>query len=223
MKYLYFLTLFSTFSLFAQIDGNPDLEVSILSRDVISGMEMSISSDGRIFIAERDGRVRLYDSKTKKISTILELETDLRLESGFMGIALDPNFDKTGWIYLYHTVPPKDEKAEHHYHHLGRFDFRDGKMIPESEKVLLKVRAAFVPERIHEAGSIAFDKNGLLYLSVGDNQIRSEYLFSCKTSANTNDLRGKILRFKPEADGSIAFLKETFSQRVLLRQNQRYT
>jgi cytochrome c len=182
-------------------DNDPNLEINILAQNIYSGMEMSITNDGRVFIAEREGKVKLYDPKTGATTVALELPTHLPKESGFIGLAIDPNFDQNQWVYLYHTVEiPGDDTW--HNHHLGRFDFKNGKLIPESEKVLLKVKAACKPNRIHEGGSIAFGPEGLLYLSVGDNQIRNEYLFSLKTSANTNDLRGKILRIKPEADGT---------------------
>ena len=203
MRFSFILLSFLSLSLVAQVDGDPDLQINILSRSITSGMEMTITNDGRVFIAEREGKVKLYDPSTGKTTIVLELETHLPKEAGFMGIALDPNFDKNNWIYLYHTLPPTNEKTDtHHDHVLGRFEFKNGQMLKESEKILLTVRAAFKPGRIHEAGSIAFDKDGLLYLSTGDNQIRNEYLFSLKTSANTNDLRGKILRIKPEDNGT---------------------
>ncbi len=70
-------------------------------------------------------------------------------------------------------------------------------------------------ECCHTGGSIAFDARGNLYLSTGDNtnpfatgyapiderQGRSPW-DAQKSSGNTNDLRGKILRIHPETDGS---------------------
>jgi cytochrome c len=67
----------------------------------------------------------------------------------------------------------------------------------------------------HTGGSIAFDGQGNLYLSTGDNTNpfatgyapiderpgRSPW-DAQKSSANTNDLRGKILRIHPQPDGS---------------------
>ena len=191
----------------AQVDGDLNFEINILARNISSGMEMSITNDGRIFMAERTGTVKLYDPSTGKTSIILEMETHLPKEAGFMGIAVDPDFDKNSWVYLYHTLPPKTKKSGKHDHVLGRFEFREGRIVKESEKVLLTVPAEYIPGRIHEAGSIAFGPDGCLYLSTGDNQIRNEYLFSCKTSSNTNDLRGKILRIKPEADGTYSIPK----------------
>jgi cytochrome c len=176
------------------------LEIKILGSGYVQPMEMSIAADGRIFVAERPGKVKLIDpAKPGASATLIDLKTDTRCESGLIGLALDPNFETNGWIWLYHTVRIDDNA--YHEHHLGRFTYADGKIDPKSEKVLLKVRASF-EKRIHEAGSIGFDADGLLYLSTGDNQIRSENLFSCKTAANSNDLRGKILRIRPKADGT---------------------
>jgi glucose/arabinose dehydrogenase/cytochrome c551/c552 len=180
--------------------GDENLEVRILAQGISDAMEMTIANDGRIFAIERQGKVKLIDpAKPGEVTTVIDLESDTRGESGLIGICLDPNFDENGWIYMYHTVPI-DGDPEYHMHHLGRFDYKDGKIDPASEKVLLRVKAGY-KKRIHEAGSIAFDSNGLLYLSCGDNQIRSEYLFSSKTSANSNDLRGKILRIRPTPEG----------------------
>ena len=94
-----------------------------------------------------------------------------------------------------------------------------------SEKVLLKIPH----QRIvccHSAGSMTFGPGGLLHISTGDdtehsqsqgyNPIDDDVLRNNpgdnpdadraydarRTSGNTNDLRGKILRIKPEADGT---------------------
>ena len=179
---------------------DPDLELSLLASGIKEGMEMTISSDGRVFIAERPGKVKLFSpDKPGQLIELIDLKSDTRCEAGLIGIALDPNFDENHWIYLQHTVPVEGDKANYE-HRLGRFVFQDENIDPASEKVLLKIRASSV-KRIHESGSIAFGPDGLLYLSVGDNQIRSEYLYSCKTSANSNDLRGKILRIRPTKEG----------------------
>ena len=80
----------------------------------------------------------------------------------------------------------------------------------DSEKVLLKVPTQR-EECCHTGGSIAWDKEGNLYLSTGDNtnphgsngyspsderEGRGPW-DAQKSSANTNDLRGKIIRIKP--------------------------
>ena len=199
------LTILGSLNGFAEphlpLSGDDQLEVNLLAPGISYGMEIAIASDGRVFVVERMGKVKLFHPDKPGILTeILDLKSDTRCESGLLGIALDPDFDQNHWIYLYHTVPiPND--GTYHEHRLGRFLFSGDQIDPASEKILLRVRAGH-QKRIHESGSIAFGPNGLLYLSVGDNQIRSEYLFSCKTSANSADLRGKILRIRPTPLGS---------------------
>ncbi len=84
-----------------------------------------------------------------------------------------------------------------------------------TEKVLLSVPTQR-EECCHSAGSMEFGPDGLLYIATGDDtnpHASDGYSPSDeregrmpwdaqKSSANTNDLRGKILRIKPEADGT---------------------
>jgi cytochrome c len=181
-----------------------------LTSGLLHPMEMSIAGDGRVFIAERTGKVRLWDEAKGGLVTVLALEVDyagkpeggkgLDKECGLMGIALDPEFEGNGWVYLYYAAPGGESRR--HDHCLSRFTFdaNAGALDADSEKVLLRVDASR-EGRIHEAGSLAFGPEGLLYLSVGDNQIKKEYLFSCKTSSDSSDLRGKILRIRPTPEG----------------------
>jgi cytochrome c len=83
-----------------------------------------------------------------------------------------------------------------------------------SKKVLLEVPTQR-EQCCHTGGSIAWDKDGNLYLSTGDNTSPRATVYSPsderpdrapwdaqKSSSNTNDLRGKIIRIKPQANGT---------------------
>jgi cytochrome c len=188
-----------------------DFSPQVLAQNLEDPMEMSIAADGRIFLVERAGTVRLVPAAGGEARVVLQLIVDAATlpsskgkgdkESGLLGIALAPDFATSRWLYLYYTKPGGDEPI--HKHQLSRFTFDDAKGVidPASEKLLLDVPSVR-SGRIHEAGSLGFDAAGNLYLSTGDNQMRSEYLFSLQSAANTNDLRGKILRIHPEPDGS---------------------
>ena len=192
----------------AQAEESPLFEVNILAQEINEGMEMAIDKDGRVFVAERKGKVKLYTPATKTTTELIDLKSDTRGESGLIGIALDPNFEENHWIYLYHTVPFETQQGPYLEHHLGRFTFEDGKIDPASEKILLKVKAGS-KKRIHEAGSIAFDAEGLLYLSVGDNQIRSEYLFPAKLLPIAMIYAVKFFESAPRPMVVMKFQKET--------------
>lgn len=190
-------------------------KIETLSEGFEDAMEVAVSKSGSAFIVERKGKIKLYDPKTKMTSTIAELAVEARApgnspdnrETGLLGIALDPNFEKTQWIFVYYTPKGKD------FSKLARFTFKGGKL--EDEKSLLEVQRNIGNNICHEAGAVEFGPDGLLYLSTGDNtnpfmsdgsapideQKGREFVDAQRSAANTNDLRGKILRIKPTPDG----------------------
>ena len=69
---------------------DPELELNLLASGILEGMEMSIASDGRVFIAERPGKVKLFSSdKPGQLIELIDLKSDTRCEAGLIGIALD--------------------------------------------------------------------------------------------------------------------------------------
>ncbi|MEL6926783.1 MAG: PQQ-dependent sugar dehydrogenase, partial [Bacteroidota bacterium] len=118
-------------------------------------------------------------------------------------------FENNNWIYLFYSLAG-DKPVQH----VSRFDFSDEGLDMDSEKVVLEIPLQR-DECCHSAGSLEFGPNGNLFISTGDNTNPHESdgyspsderegrgpFDAQKSSANTNDLRGKILRIKPEADG----------------------
>lgn len=191
----------------------------ILEEKLDEPMELSVLNDGRILFIQRKGEVRLYNTKTKELKTIAKIPVSVKYknkqgkesmgEDGLLGLNKDPKFAQNHWIYLYYSVPEEPKNV------LARFELRGDELVMESKKVLLDV-ATQREECCHTGGSIAWDKAGNLYLSTGDNtnphgsngfspsdeqEGRSAW-DAQKSSANTNDLRGKIIRIKPQADGT---------------------
>ena len=173
-------------------------------------MEMAILPDYSIVIVERKGAVRYYDNDTKTLSTIAHLNVFSGIEDGLLGVAADPKFNENHWLYLYYGVGGNRNVSE-----LARYEFKNKQLDITSKKVLLEVST----QRsycCHSAGYLTFSSEGLLYLSIGDNTNAEEIEGHNPTderpgreladdqasTANSNDLRGKILRIKPEADGS---------------------
>ena len=128
-------------------------------------------------------------------------------EDGLLGLAVDPDYQKNSWIYLFYS-PDIEEAVQH----ISRFTISEDKL--SEEKVLLKI--PLIRKCCHSGGSLEFSTDGLLYIGVGDNTNPFEssgyapiderpgrQLFDAQRSAsNTNDLRGKILRIRPENDGT---------------------
>jgi len=181
-------------------------------------LEFSIAADGRIFFVERDGFIKVLKPGVEMSEVVGKLNPFTGCEDGLLGIALDPNFLKNGWIYLYYALPEmlKDangQKAGENV--LSRFTIRNNQMDLLSEKILLRVRTQR-DTCCHSGGSVHFDSAGNLYLSTGDNTNPFESdsyapiderpgrgpWDAQKSAANANDLRGKVLRIKPLDNGT---------------------
>ena len=66
-------------------------------------MEIAVAADGRVFFAQRNGTIRVWKPDTKTAVEIAKVPVFDGLEDGMLGIALDPNFMESGWIYLNHS------------------------------------------------------------------------------------------------------------------------
>jgi cytochrome c len=189
---------------------------TILVNDLNTPMELAVAGDGRIFFTElRTGNLFLYDPATGKPSVVHQFAVATKGGTGLIGVTLDPNFATNQYIYLYYA-PPTDKEPI--IFNLSRFKLTSANTLDlASEKILLQVP---VQENSgsHHGGSLAWDKDGNLYLSTGDSSSPfpsngyapiderpgKEYLSldAQRSSANTNDLKGKILRIHPESDGT---------------------
>ncbi|GAA5220169.1 ThuA domain-containing protein [Membranihabitans marinus] len=201
----------------------------ILARGLAEPTEIAILPNNNILISERTGGIQYYDQSMKELKKLVDIpvysKTDtpnVNVETGLMGIQVDPNYDTNHWIYVFYS--PVGVSVDR----LSRFQFKDDKWDMDSEQVILDVKT----DRdicCHTGGSIAFDKEGNLYVSTGDNTTPfnqkdkvtgeryainlngfaplddrpgKEQYDGRRAPGNTNDLRGKIIRIKVEEDGS---------------------
>lgn len=187
-----------------------------LQDTVLDPMELAVAKDGRVFWAERAGVVKMWSPSNRKTDVIARLPVFTGLEEGMLGITLDPAFDRNGWIYLNRSLPDtyNDGKGKAGKIRVARFTLADGKLDPASEKVILEMEVQR-EQCCHVGGSLAFDKEGNLYVSIGDNtnpfdsdgfspsdERPGRYPWDAqRSSANSNTWPGKILRVKPKAEG----------------------
>ncbi|OXS61766.1 hypothetical protein B1A99_03930 [Cohnella sp. CIP 111063] len=173
-------------------------------------LALDFAPDGRLIFIEIGGAVKIYDPSTGATSAAGKLGVVSGNEQGLLGLALDPEFASNGWIYLFYS--PVGETSEDR---LSRFTMKGGVLDLASEKAMLSVPTQRV-ECCHHGGNLEFGGDGYLYVATGDNvnpfasdgfsptdEGRHRTAWDAQgTSGNTNDLRGKILRIKPEKDGT---------------------
>ncbi|KRV51199.1 glycosyl hydrolase [Wenjunlia vitaminophila] len=192
-------------------------------------MTMAVLPDRSVLHTSRDGTLRLTDAEgaTRVSGRVAVYSHD---EEGLQGIGIDPGFATNRYIYLYYAVPldtptgdaPSDGSAADFarfdgVNRLSRFTLSTaGTLDLASEKKILDVPASR-GMCCHVGGDIDFDAAGNLYLSTGDDSnpfasdgyaplderaSRNPAYDAQRSSANTNDLRGKVLRIKVNADGT---------------------
>ncbi|MDB6055286.1 MAG: cytochrome c class [Verrucomicrobiales bacterium] len=194
---------------------------------LVDPMELAVDRDGRVFYAQRNGVVKMWKPDTKKSVVVAEIPVfttgGSNLEDGMLGITLDPNFVQNGWVYLNHSVPEttKDQNgAKKGIIRVSRYTLKDDKLQLDSEKKVLDIPTQR-EQCCHVGGSLAFDKDGNLYIAIGDNTNpfdsdgysphdersgRSPW-DAQKSAANMNDLRGGVSRIHPEPDGTYTIPK----------------
>jgi len=149
---------------------------------VLTGLEipwsMNFAPDGRLFITERPGRVRIA---TLGGSSELALTLDgvyAQGEAGLLGLALDPEFAQNRFVYLYYsaTVPGGAVNRIVRYREVNS-------RLGERVVLLDNIPAA----QIHDGGRLRFGPDGLLYASAGD-------AADANLAQDVASLAGKILR-----------------------------
>ncbi len=190
---------------------------------LVDVMEISTAPDGRLFFIERGGTVKVWSPETKASKEVAKLQVWNMMEDGLLGITLDPGFPTRPWVYLFYSEPETHLDAEGKKvgtNRVSRFELKGDVLDLASERVLLRIPTQR-EQCCHSAGSLAFDAAGNLYASVGDNTHPGESdgysplderpnrgpWNSQKSASNANDLRGKILRIHPEADGTVTIPK----------------
>ena len=189
-----------------------------LDENTSAPFAMDVADDGRVFYTELvRGQIRVWDPATNDVTTALELDVYSGGEDGLLGIALDPDFTENGRLYVYRSPDAADNSdPSNFFSRVSRFTMEGGVIDPASEELIIEVPARRLPDEPgHTGGALDFDADGNLYLSVGDDvnphsepsggyapiSTREGTFHDARaTSANTNDLRGKLLRITPKAD-----------------------
>ncbi len=140
----------------------------------------------RIFVAERDGTIRIIKPNGKVHSKqYKKLKVTVRMESGMLGIAVDPNYKKNKYVYVYYTIGPGAKDWDGVVvNRLSRFTTVQGR--GKHETILVNNIPSDTGS--HDGGALFFGADGKLYLGIGDG---GKYWGNARL---LTDLRGKVLR-----------------------------
>ena len=155
---------------------------------IASPTAMEIAPDGRIFVCEQTGRLRVIKNGLLLPAPFVTLNVDAAGERGLLGIAFDPAFATNNFVYVYYTMP-----IEPRHNRVSRFTANGDVAAPGSETILLELDNLSTATN-HNGGAIHFGPDGKLYVAVGENA-------NPANSQSLDNRLGKMLRIN--SDGSI--------------------
>ncbi len=157
----------------------------IVSTGLNAPTGFAIAPDGRIFITEREGGVRVVKNGQLLDTPFTTLPSAATGDRGLAGITFDPDFLHNHYVYFYYT------DAVDLHNKLVRFD-ASGDVATSGPLILYET-----PDEsfsLHIGGTVQFGPEGKIYVSIGDNG----------TFPNAQDItnpHGKVIRLNP--DGTI--------------------
>ncbi|SFM63738.1 Por secretion system C-terminal sorting domain-containing protein [Chitinophaga sp. YR627] len=147
----------------------------LTDNSIVEATAMAHSADGRIFMAERGGKVKVYQNGT--VSTVYTAQTVTDAEQGLLGITLHPSFTSNGRCYIFYT----NKEMTRHYLDILFINQANGvdsvRRVMEFDQII---------NGAHNGGALLFRK-GLLYVAIGESNEAIE-------SPKLTTYRGKILR-----------------------------
>lgn len=165
--------------------------------EVASGFDSPVQTvvlpgpGNRLWVVEQPGRVRLVHDGRLADEPVVDISSRVRSggEQGLLSLALHPDFDRNGMLYLHLSDPEGDTRVEEH-------TFASGRIAPQPTRVLLQVDQ---PYANHNGGSLAFGPDGKLYLGLGDGGSAND---PNGNAQNLDSRLGKLLRVDVDRSGS---------------------
>jgi glucose/arabinose dehydrogenase len=169
----------------ATAEGTP-LAVRVLDISLEAPTDLAFAPDGRLFVAERHGRIRvLGDTTADSRAPAIDDAMAVGDTGGLVAIALDPAFERTHYLYALYTAEGRDGAP---VFRLARLREAAGTF---GERAVLLDNVAAARDR--PSGTMRFGIDGKLYAAFDDGGSPDEAMRPGSQS-------GKILRLN--ADGT---------------------
>src|SRR5215218_8762169 len=157
--------------------------------------DMEFAPDGRLFITEDAGRVRIA-KPDGTLSTFLDISTkvDSKGERGLLALTFDPGFSTNGYLYIHYTKKATSTTPPHN--RVVRITASGDRAVSGSEKLIFRLGNQSAANQFPQfmGGALDFGTDGKLYVATGDGDTPE------KAQKLTN-LFGKMLRIN--TDGTI--------------------
>jgi glucose/arabinose dehydrogenase len=177
--------------------------VSLRKIGMVTGSAVLATSppnDGRLFVVEQDGRIRIFENEQLRATPFLDINAIVAGgtggEQGLLGLAFHPNYANNNYFYVFYTTSNANVVARYT---ASATDLNVAD--PASAQIVLSI-PDFAGN--HNGGMMEFGSDGFLYVSTGDGggggdphrngQAIDRTAASCALNGGCEPLLGKILR-----------------------------
>ncbi|HYF52050.1 MAG TPA: PQQ-dependent sugar dehydrogenase [Planctomycetota bacterium] len=159
-----------------------------LATGLSSPVSMALAPDGRIFICEQAGHLKVWKNGAILPTPFVNLKVDSNGDRGLVAVALDPEFNQNGYVYLVYTV-----RGTPAHNVVSRFT-ADGDVAQTGSETVIFHISDLNTSVHHCVNSLGFGPDGKLYIGVGDNS-------DSANAQSFENMMGKMLRIN--RDGTI--------------------
>ncbi|MEP0845830.1 MAG: PQQ-dependent sugar dehydrogenase [Phycisphaerae bacterium] len=159
--------------------GAGEFDISTVAEGLELPTAIAAAPDGRLFVAEKSGRIRIIRDGVVQPQPFAEIEVFDALETGLLGLALDPHFAANHYVYAFASITNNEQR-------ILRFTDLDG--VGERP---LAIKANLPCGAEHAGGGLTFGPNGMLYFSIGDVGLAAN-------AQSLSTLAGKLCRIAPD-------------------------
>jgi len=140
-------------------------------------------------ITERPGRLRWFDAQERLSAPLGGVPAVFaRGQGGLLDVALSPSFAADRLVYL--SYAEADESGDKAGTAVGRGRLKEDMSALEGFQVIFRQQPK-LSEGIHFGSRLAFDPQGFLFVSLGENNQRA-------TAQDLDKLQGKLVRLNPD-------------------------
>lgn len=155
---------------------------TVFARGLRQSPAMAFAPDGRLFICEQGGALRVVKNGALLSTPFTTVPTTAAGERGLLGIAFHPRFQSNGYVYVYYTSASGGA-----HNRISRFTANGDVAVPGSEVVIADLPPLSSAQN-HNGGALHFGPDERLYVAVGDNA-------DGRHAPDLGSLFGKILRY----------------------------
>src|SRR6185369_13507662 len=137
-------------------------EIQITGNGLSSTTAMAVHPDGRIFVCQQSGELRVIKNNVVLPAPFTTLAVNSAGERGLLGVTFDPNYATNRFVYVYYTATTPTI-----HNRVSRFTAdaaNEDVALAGSEVVLLDLET--LSDATHNGGAIHFGPDGKLYIAV---------------------------------------------------------